>query len=88
MEIREIEGALFQMARLSEVEAGVRFPLLSQKLLGIASAHPTATVVVRPRVVHTAKSLFDLLRELREEILVLELVEEMKVLNALAPVAA
>jgi hypothetical protein len=84
MEIREIEGALFQMARLPEVEAGVRFPLLSQKLLGLAFAG-AGTIMVRPSVTHTAKSMFDLLRELREGFLAPELIEEMKALNALAP---
>lgn len=80
MQIRDIEAALFQFGRLSENEAVNRFPILWQKLMEAATPHPTATVQVRLSAVHTAQRLFDLLRNLREEILEPELSKEVRAL--------
>lgn len=78
MDILDVERGLLQMGRLSFDMARSHFPLLAERLGGITCANPA----------HSAKILFELLRELREELAVPELVKEMHRLIQLEPVSA
>ena len=81
MDFRDIERALFQMGRLSPHDATRRFPKLSEKLGELVPPRPPGAIP-RPNPSHIAKATFELLRDLREEHLVPELVKEMRELIA------
>ena len=76
MEVRDIERALFQFGRLADQTAMEEYPLLSARLERVA---PSAHLPTR------AMQMFNLMRDLREEMVDRPLVEEAQRLIAREP---